>query len=102
MMDVFGHLLDDGAREAVDAHAQRSLAQVRDRARDLALDLARTTFIELEIDDLARINAGLRELATHLDAEPSVRLDCCGDLLTFLRELREIRAPLVPRPLDEP
>jgi len=98
MMNTFEHLLDDPAREQIDAELRRALDLVREHARALAIELARAVFVDLSIDDLARISAQLRRFTAHLDQEPSTRLEACGDLLTFLRELREIEAPLRPRP----
>ena len=66
-----------------------ALEGVRAQARALALELGRAVFVELAIDDLARISTQLRRFEAYLDAQPSARLDACGDLLTFLRELRD-------------
>ena len=98
MISTFEHILDDDARELIDARLRAALDLVRDRARSLALELARAVFVELSIDDLARINMQLRRFSAHLDDEPSSRLEACGDLLTFLRELRESDSPIRPRP----
>jgi hypothetical protein len=98
MITTFEHLLDDKLREQIDVRLRAALSHVRDQARALALELARTVFVELVIDDLARIAAQLRRFEAHLDDEPAGRLEACGDLLTFLRELRETAAPLRPRP----
>lgn len=98
MMATFEHVLDQPAREQVDQRLRAALDEVRDRARALAIELARATYIELVIDDLARIRAQLRTFESYLDREPHLRLDACGDLLTFLRELREADAPLRLRP----
>ena len=100
MVALFEHLLDDEAREAVDARLKDALADVRDRARELALELARAAFMEVEMDDLARMTSQLRKLEAHLDAEPSARLDACSDLLVFLREIRELKHPPRRRPRD--
>lgn len=98
MIATFEHLLDDLAREQIDTHLRDSLDQVRDLARSLALELARAVYMELGIDDLARITTQLRRFEHHLDEEPSTRLEACGDLITFLREMRETDAPIRPRP----
>ncbi len=102
MIATFDSMLDDEARQQVEARTQQALADVREQARALALQLARAVYLDLAIDDLARINTQLRRLEAHLDEEPSNRLDTCGDLLTFLRELRELDEPLRsrPRPID--
>lgn len=102
MMATFGKLLDDAAREHVDQRLRAALDQVRDKARELALELARAVFVELTVDDLARITTQRRVFEAYLDAEPHLRLDACGDLLTFLREMREIEGPMRLRPrLDD-
>ncbi|MBL4683132.1 MAG: hypothetical protein JKY37_00970 [Nannocystaceae bacterium] len=93
MVTLFQDVLDDTARETIDVRLRAALDDVRTRARELALELARIAFLEIEIDDLARISAQLRRLETHLDDEPSARLDACSDLLVFLREMRELREP---------
>jgi hypothetical protein len=98
MLSTFEHVLDDDARGSIEEHLRQSLRQLRELARTLALDLARAIYVELAIDDLARINALLRRFESHLDDNPAVRLDACGDLLTFLRDLRETQAPVRPRP----
>ena len=98
MISTFELLLDEPAREQIDAQLRRALEHVRDLARSLAMELARGVFVELAIDDLARITSQLRRFEAHLDEEPSTRLEACGDLLTFLRELRETDAPIRPRP----
>lgn len=100
MVALFEHLLDDEAREAVEARLKDALADVRDRARELALELARAAFMEVEMDDLARMTSQLRKLEAHLDKEPSGRLDACSDLLVFLREIRELKHPPRRRPRD--
>lgn len=100
MVALFEHLLDDQAREAVDARLKDALTDVRDRARELALELARAAFMEVEMDDLARMTSQLRKLEAHLDEEPSARLDACSDLLVFLREIRELKHPPRRRPRD--
>lgn len=100
MVAMFDHLLDDPARESVDERLRAALTDVRDRARELALELARAAFMEIEMDDLARMTTQLRKLETFLDAEPSARLDTCSDLLVFLREMRELRHPPRRRPRD--
>lgn len=97
MLSIFQHVLDDEARAEVDARLRAALDRVRTQARALAVELARAVFVELAIDDLARITARLRGFEAFLDEQPSARLDACGDLLTFLRELRETEAPLRPR-----
>lgn len=98
MISTFEHVLDGDARTRVDERLRQSLEHVRTLARALALELARAVFVELAIDDLARINTQLRRFEAYLEEQPSARLDACGDLLTFLRELRETDAPLRPRP----
>ena len=101
MVKTFEYLLDDDARQRIDDRLGYALDHVRDLARDLAIELARATFVELAIDDLARITAQLRLFEAQLDEEPSCRLDACGDLLTFLREFRETDTPIRPRPRHE-
>jgi len=98
VISTFEHVLDDEARAQVDERLREALDHVRSLARALALELARAVFVELAIDDLARISTQLRRFEGFLDEQPSARLDACGDLLTFLRELRETDAPLRPRP----
>ncbi len=98
IVSTFAHVLDDDARARVEERLLEALDHVRVQARALALELARAVFVELAIDDLARITTLLRRFEAHLDEQPSARLDACGDLLTFLRELRETDAPLRPRP----
>lgn len=98
IVSTFEHVLDDQARADVDTHLWQALETVRALARALALELARAVFVELAIDDLARISTQLRLFEAFLDAQPSARLEACGDLLTFLRELRETSTPLRPRP----
>lgn len=101
MLTVFEHLLDEPAREALDARLWKALEGVRDDARKLALELARAAFLELKIDDLGRVNAQLRAIEKWLDEEPSARLDCCHDLITFLRDLREVEGPIRrPTPIE--
>ncbi|MCA9709417.1 MAG: hypothetical protein KDK70_26485 [Myxococcales bacterium] len=102
MMTTFEHVLDGEARTQIDARLRAALDHVRSLARALAVELARAVFVELAIDDLARITGQLRRFEAYLDEEPSARLEACGDLLTFLRDLRETDAPLRPRPrLDD-
>jgi hypothetical protein len=98
MVATFEHVLDGPARARVVERLRQALDHVRTLARALALELARAVLMELAIDDLVRINAQLRRFEAYLDEQPSTRLDACGDLLTFLRELRETEAPLRPRP----
>lgn len=98
MITTFEHLLDHDARRQIDTQLRDALDHVRERARALALELARAVFLELAIADLARITTQLRRFESYLDQEPSTRLEACGDLLTFLRELRETDAPIRPRP----
>jgi len=98
MVATFEHLLDEGAREQIEIRLKGALEGVRERARILAIELARAVFVDLAIDDLARISGQLRRFETRLDQDPSARLDICGDLLTFLSEFRETDAPLRPRP----
>ena len=98
MISTFTELLDEPAREQVDQQLREALEVVRDHARTLALVLARAVFVELSIDDLARISTQLRRFEAHLDEDPHMRLEACGDLLTFLRDLREIDGPLRARP----
>jgi hypothetical protein len=93
MLTVFEHLLDDKARGDVEARLWDALERVRADARALALALARVAFVELAIEDLGRVGTQLRKLEAWLDAEPSARLDCCHDLITFLRDIREIEGP---------
>ena len=93
MLDLFEHLLDEEAREQVELRLREALDDVRARARELALELARAAFVELEIDDLRRITDRQRQFAEYLDQQPSERLDVCHDLLTFLREMRQLRSP---------
>ena len=100
MVPMFEHVLDGDAREHVDVRLRRALEEIRDRARELALELARVVFVELEIDDLSRMSTQLRKLEAYLDDEPSARLDTCSDLLVFLRELRELREPPRRRPRE--
>lgn len=97
MVATFEFVLDTAAREHVDTHLQEALDGVRAQARTLAIELARAVFVELDIDDLARISAQLRRFEAHLDERPPARLDTCSDLLTFLRDLRETSAPIRPR-----
>jgi hypothetical protein len=101
MVAMFDHLLDADARTEVEQRLAAALDDVRARARALALELARSALLELEIDDLPRIGELERRFATHLDSEPGMGLDCCGDLLTFLKELRELRHPPRARPPEE-
>lgn len=101
MVAVFEHLFDDAAREQVDTRLHEALDHVRAEARKLAIELARATFVELHIDDLGRVGAALRKLEAWLDAQPHERIDCCHDLLTFLRELDEIEGPLKPPVIHE-
>ncbi len=100
MVTLFQHLLDAPARDAIDTRLRAALDDVRSRARELALELARAAFVEIEMDDLSRMSAQLRELEAHLDAEPPGRLDACSDLLVFLREMRELRHPPRRRPRE--
>jgi hypothetical protein len=101
MLTVFEHLLDDPAREALEARLWAALDHVRDEAKKLALELARAALVELEVEDLGRAGARLRAIEAWLEAEPSARLDCCHDLLTFVRDLRETRgAPRRPPALE--
>lgn len=101
MLSVFEHLLDDDARSWVDDKLTRALEDVRSHARKLAIELARTAFIELQIDDLGRVGAQLRKLEAWLDEQPHERIDCCHDLITFLRELHEIDSPMRrPTPIE--
>jgi hypothetical protein len=94
MVAVFEHVLDDEAREQIRERLVAALQHVRDDARKLALELARTVLVEeLGISDLGRVGASLRKLESFLDADPSERLDTCHDLITFLRELRDIEGP---------
>lgn len=90
MIPVFEHLLDDGARTSVDVRLRAALDAVREDARRLALELARATLLEAEVDDLSRISTALDRFGAYLDAHPSERLECCQDLLTFLRDMKEI------------
>lgn len=101
MVALFDHLLDRKAREAVTARLAASLDEVRKQARGLALDLARAALLELDIQELPRIAELERNFASYLDAEPAARLECCGDLVTFLKDLRELRHPPKPRPPDD-
>ncbi|MCH9681126.1 MAG: hypothetical protein K0V04_06825 [Deltaproteobacteria bacterium] len=98
MITTFDHVFDDDARQQVDRRLLDALDGVRTEARALALILAQAVFLDLAIDDLARIRTQLRRFESYLDEEPSARLDACGDLLTFLRELRETDQPLRSRP----
>jgi hypothetical protein len=93
MIPVFERLLDDAARASVDARLRAALDRVREEARRLALELARATLVELEVDDLSRISAALEQFGAYLDATPSERLECCQDLLTFLRDIKELDRP---------
>jgi hypothetical protein len=90
MIPMFEQLLDDDARRRVDERLRLALDHVRDDARRLALELARAAFVDLEIDDLVRINDRVRRFEAYLDDHPHERLDCCHDLLTFLRDMREL------------
>jgi hypothetical protein len=96
MMEVFSRLFDDEAREDVDTRLKDVFAELRDEARTVAVELAKHAYVEMGIDDLARINAGLSALEKWLDAEPSERIACCQDLLTFITDLRAVegRGPL--------
>ena len=78
--------------------SEPSAAAVGRLIRQLREQRARAVFVELDIDDLARISTPQRRFEVYLDQQPSGRLDACGDLLAFLRELRETDAPLRPRP----
>jgi hypothetical protein len=97
MIPVFERLFDDAARSTADARLRSALDGVREDARRLALELARATLLELEVHDLARISAALERFGSYLEATPSERLECCGDLLTFLREMKELDRPARPR-----
>jgi hypothetical protein len=97
MIPVFERLLDEPARSAVDVRLRAALDAVREEARKLALELARATLVEVEVDDLSRISAALERFGAYLEATPSERLECCGDLLTFLREMKELDRPPRPR-----
>lgn len=101
MVTTFEHVLDEPARERVDQRLHDALDRVRDDARELALELARAVFVEVAIDDLARITTLRRRFEAHLDEHAHLRLDACGDLLVFLRDLREVDGPLRPRPRHE-
>ncbi|MEM6991757.1 MAG: hypothetical protein AAF721_14720 [Myxococcota bacterium] len=100
MVALFQHLLDAPARLAIETKLRAALDDVRDRAKSLALELARVAFVEIEIDDLSRMSTQLRALEAHLDEEPSARLDACSDLLVFLNEYRELKHPPRKRPRD--
>lgn len=102
MVPMFQHLLDDDARQAIDTRLRAALDDVRDRARALAVELARMAFVDIELDDLSRMSGQLRKLEAYLDDEPPARLDACSDLLVFLREIRELRHPprKIPRDYD--
>lgn len=96
MIEVFTHVFDDEAREDVDTRLKDVFAELREQARTIAIELAKHAYVELGIDDLVRINAGLSALETWLDEEPSERISCCQDLLTFIKDLRAVegRGPL--------
>jgi hypothetical protein len=100
MVGLFDHLFDDSARETVQTRLRRATEELRSQARALALELGRAALLELEIDDLPRIAELERRLAAHLDDHPTERLECCGDLVTFIKELRELRHPPRPRAPD--
>ncbi len=102
MVPVFEHLLDSKARTQIEEELVAALAEVRRRARDLALQLARKVFVELHVEDLGRLGENLQRFEARLDAEPSDRLDACHDLLTFVREREELARDLDERPAPEP
>lgn len=101
MVALFDHLLDRKAREVVNTRLSTALDEVRKQARGLALELARAALLELDIQDLSRIAELERSFAAYLDAEPASRLECCGDLVTFLKEIRELRHAIKPRPPED-
>ena len=101
MIALFEHLLDDDARDKVQTRLAKALDEVRARARELAVELARAALLELELDALPRIAQLERQFATHLDAHPADALELCGDLLTFLKEMRELRHPPKARPPED-
>lgn len=84
MRPVFAQLFDDAAQAEVSAMLDEQLAAVRDKACTLATTLARRVLIEIGIDDLSRLGAGLQRLDTFLTSTPHEALDVCFDLLTFL------------------
>jgi hypothetical protein len=101
VLTLFEHLLDAPARDQVQTRLAAALESIRDDARRLALELARAAFTLLQVDDLVRITQQLRKFSAYLDEEPSERLGCCHDLLTFIREMRELdRPPKAPVELD--
>ena len=97
MIPVFERLFDEPVRHSVDARLREALRAVREDARRLALELARATLVELDVDDLSRISTALERFDAWLETTPSERLDCCQDLLTFLREMKEIERPMRAR-----
>ncbi len=101
MIALFEHLLDDEARDKVQARLAKSLHEVRTRARELAVELARAALLELELDALPRIALLERQFAAHLDGHPAEALELCGDLITFLKEMRELRHPPKARPPED-
>jgi predicted component of type VI protein secretion system len=101
MVALFDQLLDDDARQVVDARLRHALDEVRGQARALAAELARAALLELELDALPRIGQLERRFAAHLETRPSEALDLCGDLLTFIKEMRELRHPARARPPEE-
>ncbi|MEM6290639.1 MAG: hypothetical protein AAGA54_05215 [Myxococcota bacterium] len=90
MRPVFGHLLDEEAKETLDAALQARLRALRTEAAALARALARRALLELGVDDLGRIGPGLQRLDAYLAAEPAESLDVCFDLLTFLEQREEV------------
>lgn len=93
MLPMFDHLLDEAARKHVDERLRVALERVRSEGRKLAIELAKAAFLELEIDDLARMNEQLRRFTEYLEQTPSDVLDACHDLLAFIRDIREIEQP---------
>ncbi len=102
MRPVFAHLLDGEARDALNESLREQLTEVRNDATALALDLGRRALLEVGMNDLGRLGAGLRRLEEHLQESPSEALDACFDLLTFLDERAELWGSdsWSPAPLD--
>jgi hypothetical protein len=101
MVAMFDHLLDDQARADLDERLRAAQQQLRDKAKALAVELARAALLELELDALPRIAELERKFAEHLASAPGEALEMCGDLVTFLKEMRELRHPPRARPPDD-
>ena len=96
MVPVFRHLFDESAQATVDAELTSVLETLRQQARELAVELARMAFVELDLQDLSRISTRMRAFERWLDEQPAERLDCCRDLLTFLGDRRALADPKPP------